>query len=426
MTGSFWLSQKELAIQHRDVVLRHLRCVGLRLNVKKSSLTPLQRTTSLGVEWDLVTMRAQLSPACINTILNTMKSIRLGQAITVKHFQRVLGLMAAASTVVPFGLLHMRALQWWLRNKGFSPLGNPFRTIRVTRRCLRSLVVWKKPWFLSQGPVLGAPCERKTLTTDASLTGWGAVMEGRYTRGTWKDHHLTLYINRLEMLAVFFALRHFLVDLRGHHVLVRTDNMSVVSYINRQGGLRSRPLCRLAHQILLWSQDKFLSVRSIYIPGVENMGADILSRQGPRPGEWWLHPEVVELIWREFGRAEVDLFASHENSHCPLWYSLSHPAPLGLDATVQMWLRSHLYAFPPIALLPGVLERVRRYSVRLLLVAQYWPAQIWFSDLISLLESPPWQIPLRRDLLSQAGGTLFHPRPELWGLWVWPLRGSHP
>ncbi len=27
------------------------------------------------------------------------------------------------------------------------------------------------------------------------------------------------------------------------------------------------------------------------------------------------------------------------------------------------------------------------------------------------------------DLLSQAGGTIVHPRPELWKLWVWPLRG---
>ncbi len=35
-----------------------------------------------------------------------------------------------------------------------------------------------------------------------------------------------------EMQAVFQALKHFLPDLRGHHVLVRTDNTSVVSYIN--------------------------------------------------------------------------------------------------------------------------------------------------------------------------------------------------
>ncbi|KAL0150576.1 hypothetical protein M9458_054169, partial [Cirrhinus mrigala] len=30
------------------------------------------------------------------------------------------------------------------------------------------------------------------------------------------------------------ALKHYLPDLRGHHVLVRTDNTLVVYYINRQ------------------------------------------------------------------------------------------------------------------------------------------------------------------------------------------------
>ncbi len=39
-------------------------------------------------------------------------------------------------------------------------------------------------------------------------------------------------------------------------------------------------------------------------------------------------------------------------------------------------------------------------------------------------DSPPWQIPLRRDLLSQRGGTLWHPRPDLWNLHVWSLDGT--
>ncbi len=124
--------------------------------------------------------------------------------------------------------------------------------------------------------------------------------------------------------------------------------------------------CKLACQILLWSQGMLLSLRAAYIPGVHNIGADILSRQGLRPGELRFHPEVVELIWREFGQAQVDLFASWETSHCPLWFSLTHPAPLGLDAMVQMWPRLRLYAFPSIALLPGVLERVYRDRVLLL------------------------------------------------------------
>ncbi|KAI2647309.1 Transposon Ty3-G Gag-Pol polyprotein [Labeo rohita] len=61
--------------------------------------------------------------------------------------------------------------------KGFSLRGNPLRMIKVTRRGLRALDMWKKPWFLNQGPTLGVPCRRVTLATDASLTGWGGGHE---------------------------------------------------------------------------------------------------------------------------------------------------------------------------------------------------------------------------------------------------------
>ncbi|KAI2647549.1 Transposon Ty3-G Gag-Pol polyprotein [Labeo rohita] len=285
-----WLilaQSEQLAAQHRDVVLAHMKELGLRLNAKKSVLSPLQRTTYLGVVWDSTTMQARLSPARIESILAAVRRVKVGRSLTVKQFQQLLGLMAAASNVIPFGLLYMRPLQWWL--KTFHDQGHA--------ECL-ALDMWRNPWFLSQGPVLGAPCRRVTLATDASLTGWGAVMSGHTARGLWRGHQLTWHINCLEMLAVFQALKHFLPDLRDRHVLVRTDNTAVVSYINHQGGLRSRPLYKLAHQILVWSRGKLLSLRAVYLPGYLNVGADILSRQGPRPGEWMLHPEVVKQIWR--------------------------------------------------------------------------------------------------------------------------------
>ncbi len=101
-------------------------------------------------------------------------------------------------------------------------------------------------------------------------------------------------------------------------------------------------------------------------------------------------------------------------------------APLGLDAMVQTWKRLRLYAFPPIALLPGALERVRWDRVLLFLIAPRWPGRVWFPDIISLLDMPPLELSIRKDLLSQAGGSIFHPQPELWKLWAWPLRGpSH-
>ncbi len=56
----------------------------------------------------------------IESILSAVKRIKLGQSLTVRQFQRLLGLMTAASKVIPYGLLYMRPLQWWLRTKGVS------------------------------------------------------------------------------------------------------------------------------------------------------------------------------------------------------------------------------------------------------------------------------------------------------------------
>ncbi len=64
---------------------------------------------------------------------------------------------------------------------------------------------------------------------------------------------------------------YFLPVLGEHHIIVRTDNMAVVSHINRQGGSRSRTLDRLTRRLILWSQDKFLSLRAVHIPGILNL-----------------------------------------------------------------------------------------------------------------------------------------------------------
>lgn len=128
---------------------------------------------------------------------------------------------------------------------------------------------------------------------------------------------------------------------RGYHVLVRTNNTSVVSYINHQGGLRLLKLCKLALQILWWSQGKLCSLRAVYIPGHLNVEADALSRQWPVPGEWRLHADVVCHIWRRFGCTEVNLFESSYTTHCPLWFSLTHPAPLDADVAAYMRFPHH-------------------------------------------------------------------------------------
>ncbi len=90
------------------------------------------------------------------------------------------------------------------------------------------------------------------------------------------------------------------------------------------------------------------------------------------------------------------------------------------DALAHSWPRGlRKYAFPPMSLLAQTLCKVREDEEQVLLVAPYWPNRTWFPELMLLAIAPPWQIPLRRDLLSQRGGTLRHPRPDLWNLHVW-------
>ena len=60
-------------------------------------------------------------------------------------------------------------------------------------------------------------------------------------------------------------------------------------------------------------------------------------RAGPLVREWRLHPLEVAQIWDRFGRAEVDLFASRANTHCPLFFSITdRNTPLGMDALAHM------------------------------------------------------------------------------------------
>lgn len=56
-----------------------------------------------------------------------------------------------------------------------------------------------------------------------------------------------------EIMVVFLAPKAFLKNLKGYHILVRSDSMMVVAYINNQGGLRSHPLNRVARRLLLWA-----------------------------------------------------------------------------------------------------------------------------------------------------------------------------
>ncbi|KAK7919192.1 hypothetical protein WMY93_010476 [Mugilogobius chulae] len=250
-----------------------------------------------------------------------------GARVPWKLCLRLLGLMAATVHIVPLALLHMRPVQRYFRRLGLCPQKDHRTMVLVTRQLRSTLLWWEVPDNLAQGNALGPVLRRQVLSSAASLVGWGAVHEGRGVQGRWTGRWLGQHINLLELQAVFLALQHFLPVLRGRHVLVRTDSSVAAAYVNRQGGLGSLRLCKLAHLVWEWAYPQFLSLRAMHVPGTSNLAADCLSRGGPLPGEWRLNPEIVSQIWARFGVAVIDLFASRENTHCRLFFSILRDNP---------------------------------------------------------------------------------------------------
>ena len=82
-----------------------------------------------------------------------------------------------------------------------------------------------------------------------------------------------------------------------------------MTYINKQGGTRSLPLCDLTGRRWLYCLHKCLHLMAQHIPGIENSAADRASRFFQKLPSWQLTPATFQLIQNHFGAKDVDLFA---------------------------------------------------------------------------------------------------------------------
>ncbi len=280
-------------VQSEDELIAHshLEGLGLRINLAKSFLFPSQQTSFLRAVFESVHMRAVVVPDCAPAIQQLVSSFRYWASYPLRAFQKMLGLMTSATPVLQLGLLRMRPFQYWLK-----PLIPPHSwrhgsiCIRVRQACIAALAPWKDPQWFEQGVKMGLVYIRKVVSTDTSNTGWGALCEGNQTFGSWLKAEGWQHINCLEMIAVCWALQTFLLDLRGHHVVVRSDSMMVVSYMNHQGRLTSKHLFKMVRCLLECAHLNLHSLRATHVPSVLNQGADMLSRSNVPSEEWMLHP----------------------------------------------------------------------------------------------------------------------------------------
>ena len=408
-----------------DFLLRTVQALGFLVNWEKSELTPTQRPIFLGASIDIPAGLARPSPDRISTLVQAAAHLRLRRRAPARLWLRFLGYLASMVDVLPDCRLLMRPIQLHLL-RHYRPSRDPLTRLVPAPPATRLLLArWTRRDLLNVGKPLRTPQPTVTVTTDASHQGWGGHCMGRTAFGDWPRTSPLPHINILEFRAVLLSLQSFLPCLRRQAVLIRTDNITVAAYINKQGGTHSTRLNALAAQLWTWCRQEGITPVASYIPGQENLIADFLSRGRVLPSEWTLHPEIMNRLIQIFGPLKVDLFASALNARLPLYCARTQdPAAWGIDAFAIRWTGLRAYAFPPFALIPRVLRKIREDQARVLLIAPRWPRRSWFLELTDLLTGQPLTLPTYTDLLTQPVSGVTHPRLHALHLTAWPLSGN--
>ena len=200
-----------------------------------------------------------------------------------------------------------------------------------------------------------------TITTDASMSGWGAVFESNTTGGEWTEMEKESHINVLELMAVLFGLKSFLDKSHEEHIRIKCDNMTAVVYLNRKGGLKSLECHEVSKKIWLWAIDRGNHISAEHLPGTENVIADKASRNFDRNTEWELDTKVFKRIEANFGPFDLDLFASRLNSKLEHYVSWKpDPNAQFVDAFQLSWKELKFYAFPPFSMILNCLQKIKQ------------------------------------------------------------------
>lgn len=110
--------------------------------------------------------------------------------------------------------------------------------------------------------------------------------------------------------------------------------------------------------------------------------------------EWKLEQRMLNLFFLQWGRPELDVFATPPPHTAPNSSSSQvGNAIRGLvNAFSIAWYGIFAYDFPPIPLLPKVLRKMKAEPCQILLIAPAWPRQHWYTELL-LPVPPPIRLP---------------------------------
>lgn len=401
-------STAEGCLQNARTTIQLLTKLGFIINYQKSNLVPHTTCKFLGFVLNSETMTLHLPEIKRQKILQQINKFLNSTRIQIREFARFLGSLTAACPAMNYGWVHTKSLE---RAKYLALLKNNDNYdayMYIPDNLCDDLYWWKNNILLAVGKIRDHNYDIE-LFTDASMTGWGAACGTESTGGHWTNTEQKNHINYLELLAVYFGLKSFADDKKDCQILLRVDNTTAISYLNRMGGVQYPHLNQLASKIWSWCEKRRIFVFASYIRSSLNTEADSESRKMNIDTEWELGHRQFEEITQCFGEPCIDLFASRINTKCRLYISWKRdPFAYNIDAFTVDWSQFYFYAFPPFALILKTLNKIVADKATGIVVVPKWPSQPWYPFFMSLRIKEIVIFPPSKYLLSS------------------PFRSTHP
>ena len=424
-----WLTLAQsspLCMDHSQQVINTASRLGFSPHWEKSSLTPSQKFTFLGMAFNTLSFLVAPTEDRLVRFMALRDSLLQMETASARLLHSLLGQMESMASLLPLGHLHKREFQRQLSVRWNQSQDAWDAQVPLQDWLGVSLAQWMDPVWLRSGVPISQPSADVELYTDASSEGWGAHVAHLTAAGTWSPEEKSLHINALELEAVVLAIQAFASFLKRKTVLLCTDNTTVASYVNKQGGTRVPYLSIRTEHLLLQCLDQEISLRARHVPGKLNIIADFLSRPHcVLHTEWTLDKRVLQPVWDTWHKPLVDLFATKFNHRLDLYVSpVPDPEAWAVDALSISWKGFQGYAFPPIPILGKVIQKARRDQASLILICPRWPAQPWFPDLLHLSHCPPISLHLSKKSLVQPRSRIPHGNPSSLNLHAWLLCGE--
>ncbi|XP_018359011.1 PREDICTED: uncharacterized protein LOC108758512 [Trachymyrmex cornetzi] len=250
----------------------------------------------------------------------------------IREFANLIGTLVAACHGVNYGWVYLKTLE---REKILALIYNQNdydQKMEISEQVRTDLNWWKRNIQQSVSNIR-SPNFDWTIYTDASMTGWGAVLGSKKIHGFWNKTEREQHINFLELKAIQLALKNFEIELENSNVLLKVDNTTAISYINKMGGVKYQKFNHLAKEIWKWDETRDIWLFAVHIPSEKNVIADRLSRIKNIDTEWEIAEFAFEKIVNVLGYPDIDLFASERNKKCTRYCTWENNPNAWVEAT---------------------------------------------------------------------------------------------